>query len=158
MICHHLKLSYLIHYTRFSLTFTFCGRFYWTLIFEGIFEFGFVIRKIRLMVCHHLKWWLYVHGQIQIQKFLQKLVRNGQKKVTPFIVMPSRIFWRFYRKGWGKSVLSIYHLWCGPDYYLYRGSPTYVKITNTVPYFRSFGLCTCKWAIFGLVGDLLQSH
>ena len=40
----------------------------------------------------------------------------------------------------------------------YRGSPTYMKITNAVPYFRGFGLCTRKWGIFALVGDLLQSH
>ena len=44
---------------------------------------------------------------IQIQRFLKKLDRNGRKKVTPFIVMPSCIFWRFYRKGCGKSVLSV---------------------------------------------------
>ena len=41
---------------------------------------------------------------------------------------------------------------------LYSGSPNYVKITNAVPYFRGYGLCTSKWGIFALVGDLLQSH
>ena len=35
---------------------------------------------------------------------------------------------------------------------LYRGSPTYTKITNTVSTTSVFGLCTCKWGI------LLQSH
>jgi hypothetical protein len=40
----------------------------------------------------------------------------------------------------------------------YRGSPTYAKIANTDPYFLGFGICTRKWGIFGLVGDLLQSH
>ena len=38
----------------------------------------------------------------------------------------------------------------------YRGSPTYAKITNAVPYFHDFGLCMRKWGIFVLVGDLLQ--
>ena len=51
-----------------------------------------------------------VHGKIQIPKFLQKfyqnLARNVLKKVTPLIVMPSPIFWRFYRKRCGKPVLS----------------------------------------------------
>ena len=28
---------------------------------------------------------------------------------------------------------------------LYRGSPTYTKITNTVSTNTVFGLCTCKW-------------
>ena len=40
----------------------------------------------------------------------------------------------------------------------YRGSPTYTKITNTVSTTTVFGLCTCKWRIFALVGDPLQSH
>ena len=40
----------------------------------------------------------------------------------------------------------------------YRGSPTYTKITNTVSTNTVFGLCTCKWGIFALVGDPLQSH
>ena len=40
----------------------------------------------------------------------------------------------------------------------YRGSPTYTKITNTVPTTMVLGLCTCKWLIFALVGDPLQSH
>ena len=40
----------------------------------------------------------------------------------------------------------------------YRGSPTYTKITNMVPTTMAFGLCTCKWGIFALVGDPLQSH
>ena len=26
-----------------------------------------------------------------------------------------------------------------------RSHPTYVKITNEVPYFLGFSLCTCKW-------------
>ena len=38
----------------------------------------------------------------------------------------------------------------------YRGSPTYAKITNAVPYCRVFGLCTHKWGIFALVRDPLQ--
>ena len=40
----------------------------------------------------------------------------------------------------------------------YRGSPTYTKITNAVPYFSVFGLCTRKWGIFELIRDLQQSH
>ena len=44
------------------------------------------------------------------------------------------------------------------DFYPIQGSPTYAKITNAVPYIRSFGLCTRKRRIFALVGDLLQSH
>ena len=28
---------------------------------------------------------------------------------------------------------------------IYRGSPTYTKITNTVSTNTFFGLCTCKW-------------
>ena len=32
----------------------------------------------------------------------------------------------------------------------YRGSPTYIKITNTVSTITVFGLCTCKWGIFAL--------
>ena len=40
----------------------------------------------------------------------------------------------------------------------YKGSPTYAKLTNAVPYFCGFGLCTRKWGIFPLLGDLLQSH
>ena len=40
----------------------------------------------------------------------------------------------------------------------YRGFPTYTKLTNTVSTTTVFGLCTCKWGIFALVGNLLQSH
>ena len=40
----------------------------------------------------------------------------------------------------------------------YRGSPTYTKITNTVSTTTVFGLCRCKWGIFAVVGDPLQSH
>ena len=40
----------------------------------------------------------------------------------------------------------------------YRGSPTYTKITNTVSTTTVFGLCMCKWGVFELVGDPLQSH
>ena len=40
----------------------------------------------------------------------------------------------------------------------YRGSPTYTKITNLVSITTVFGLCTCKWGIFALVGDLIQSQ
>ena len=36
-------------------------------------------------------------------------------------------------------------------YFLYRGSPTYAKITNPVSYFRGFGLCTRLCGIFALV-------
>ena len=36
---------------------------------------------------------------------------------------------------------------------IYRGFPTNTISTTTV-----FGLCTCKWGIFALVGDPLQSH
>ena len=39
-----------------------------------------------------------------------------------------------------------------------QGAPTYTKITNTVSTTTVFGLCTCKWGIFALVGDPLQSH
>ena len=42
--------------------------------------------------------------------------------------------------------------------YTYRGSPTNTKITNTVSTTTVFGLCTCKWGNFTLVGDSLQSH
>ena len=31
---------------------------------------------------------------------------------------------------------------------IYRGSPTYTKITNTVSTTTIFGLCTCKWGDF----------
>ena len=41
---------------------------------------------------------------------------------------------------------------------MYRGSPTYTKITFRVSTTTVFGLCTCKWGIFTLVGDPLQSH
>ena len=41
---------------------------------------------------------------------------------------------------------------------MYRGSPTYTKITKTVSTTTVFGLCTCMWGIFALVGDPLQSH
>ena len=40
----------------------------------------------------------------------------------------------------------------------YRGSPTYAVFTTADPTTTVFGLCTCKWGIFVLVGDLLQSH
>ena len=36
---------------------------------------------------------------------------------------------------------------------IYRGSPTYTKITNTVSTSTFFGLCTCKWGKLALVGD-----
>ena len=39
-----------------------------------------------------------------------------------------------------------------------HGSPTYTKITNTVCTTTVLGLCTRKWGIFMLAGDLLQSH
>ena len=42
--------------------------------------------------------------------------------------------------------------------YQLQGSPTYAKTTNAVPTTAVFGLCTCKWGIFALVGDPLQSH
>ena len=59
------------------------------------------------------------------------------------------------------SVLIIYHMsisfkdityanLCTP---LYRGSPTYTKITTMVSTNTVFGLCTCKWGILALVGD-----
>ena len=38
------------------------------------------------------------------------------------------------------------------------GPPLTQKVTNTVSTTMVFGLCTCKWGIFALVGDLLQSH
>ena len=31
------------------------------------------------------------------------------------------------------------------DFIMYRGSPTYTKITNMVSTNTFFGLCTCKW-------------
>ena len=34
---------------------------------------------------------------------------------------------------------------------------TQKSLTHSVPYFRNFGLCTCKWEIFVSVGDLLQA-
>ena len=40
----------------------------------------------------------------------------------------------------------------------YRGSTTYAVFTTTDPTTAMFGLCTRKWGIFVLVGDLLQSH
>ena len=40
---------------------------------------------------------------------------------------------------------------------VYRGSPTYKKITEAVPYFHGFGLCMRKLGNFALVVDLLQS-
>ena len=40
--------------------------------------------------------------------------------------------------------------------FLYKGSPTYMKTTNTVSTTMVFGICTCKWGIFALVGDFLQ--
>merc|ERR1712008_300778 len=43
-----------------------------------------------------------------------------------------------------------------PTSAIYRGSPTYTKITNTVSTTTVFGLCMCKCGIFALVGDLLQ--
>ena len=43
-------------------------------------------------------------------------------------------------------------------YLLYRGSPTYSVFTTADPTTVVFGLCTCKWGIFALVWDLLQSH
>ena len=55
----------------------------------------------------------------------------------------------------------LFGIWLMPIWYLayaYRGSPTYTKITNTVSSTTIFGLCTCKWGIFMLAGDLLQSH
>ena len=39
----------------------------------------------------------------------------------------------------------------------YRRSPTYTKITNTVSTTTVFDLYACKWGVFALVGDLLQS-
>ena len=41
---------------------------------------------------------------------------------------------------------------------IWRGSPTYTKITSRVSTTTVFGLCTCKWGIFALVWDLLQSQ
>ena len=46
----------------------------------------------------------------------------------------------------------------------YRGSPTYTKITDTISTTTVFGLsmciflCMCKWGIFALVEDPIQSH
>ena len=40
----------------------------------------------------------------------------------------------------------------------YRGFPTYTKITKKVSTTTVFGLSVCKWGIFALVGDPLQSH
>ena len=37
------------------------------------------------------------------------------------------------------------------DCFTYRGSPTYAKITNVVPYFCGFGLCMLKWGDFHVI-------
>ena len=41
---------------------------------------------------------------------------------------------------------------------LFRGSPTYTKISNMVSTTMVFGLCTCKWGIFPLVGPYSPSN
>ena len=38
------------------------------------------------------------------------------------------------------------------------GSLNYAKITNKVPHFCGFSLCTCKWENFALVESLEQSQ
>ena len=40
----------------------------------------------------------------------------------------------------------------------YMGSPTYAVLTAVDPTTTILGLWMCKWGIFALVGDLLQSH
>ena len=40
---------------------------------------------------------------------------------------------------------------------MYRGSPTYTVFSTADPTTAVFGLCMCRWGIFALVGDPLQS-
>ena len=67
-------------------------------------------------------------------------------------------FWKLSQAlfGFESNIITANEAWWLPTWY--RGSPTYTKITNTVSTTTVFGLCTCKWGIFALVGDPLQSH
>ena len=78
----------------------------------------------------------------------------------------------FWRNNWRSRKTLLNFCWHNPAMFClitssklvmglnpdYRGSPTYTKITNTISTTTVFGLCTCKWGIFALVGDLLQCH
>ena len=61
-------------------------------------------------------------------------------------------------KFWSHKLIENFKFSIFQKHFNYRGSHTSAKITNAVPYFHSFSLCTRKWGIFALVGDLLQSH
>ena len=62
-----------------------------------------------------------------------------------------------YTYGVNLLLTFLYHF-CDLGKTYYRGSPTYKKIINTVFATTVLSLCTCKWGIFALVGDPLQSH
>ena len=62
-----------------------------------------------------------------------------------------------YTYGVNLLLTFLYHF-CDLGKTYYRGSPTYMKIINTVSATTVLSLCTCKWGIFALVADPLQSH
>ena len=51
-----------------------------------------------------------------------------------------------HKAQWDRSIFEF------KSHINYRGFPTYAVFTTADPTIAVFGLCTCKWGIFALVG------
>ena len=95
------------------------------------------------------KFWLFINGD-EIHRPI-KIIFSLKNTLLQYLTTAINIWWN------KKIFCPPFMPSCFPKIHN-GGSPTYTKITNTVSTTTVFGLCMCKWGIFSLVGDPIQSH